>query len=652
MTIAGYERQGYPIDPAMRQNIYDQVWEQKVSDAILQSEANKLGFRIGKKEKGDIYFGENAPQDFKNTGTNESGQYDPMLAKRNIEQYLKSKQTTPEQREQLLNYMDQLVMQRMREKFESLFTKSANMPRWMAEKQISDNSLLAKITVVKSLYNTDSVFRDTTVKITDQEIADYISKNKDSYKQQESRSINFVTFSAQPTSADTLLIRNEVANLKAEFDTTKEVTMFLQRNGSDYSEAFSPASKLSPNAKDSITRLPLNGVYGPYLEGTDYVMAKLLATKTLPDSAKAKHILIKTYDPQSKQQILDDSTAKKRIDSIQLAIKRGSVFDSLAAKFSDDNQGPDGGSAAKGGDLGWFSYGAMVPEFNTFCFEKPVGTTDVVKTIFGYHLIQVTGQKSPQLNYSVAYMKKSITASQNTIDSAVQAANNFAGEVKNIKSFDEVFQKHLKPKGYNKGIAVDIRRMAGNINGIQGFARQLVKDIYAAKLGEVLKPAEVNDNWVVAVVSEVNNEGTMPVAKVRPGVEAMLRHKKIGLQLKQKAGKISSLDAVTGLLGKPVQVIDSLRMNTGNPQADMPYDAKATGVIFNPSNKGKIYPELIVGEFGVYAIQVDNISATPTGENVTEWRKQQAGQSTYIPTQALRDKATVKDRRTSGTNNY
>jgi peptidyl-prolyl cis-trans isomerase D len=234
----------------------------------------------------------------------------------------------------------------------------------------------------------------------------------------------------------------------------------------------------------------------------------------------------------------------------------------------------------------------------------------------------------------------------------VQAANNFAGEVKNIKSFDEVFQKHLKPKGYNKGIAVEIRRITGSINGINGFARQLVKDIYAARPGEVLKPVEVNDNWIVAVVTEVNNEGTMSVAKVRPGVEAMLRHKKIGWQLKQKAGKISSLDAVTGLLGKPVQVIDSLRMNTGNPQADMPYDAKATGVIFNPSNKGKIYPELIVGEFGVYAIQVDNVSATATGENVTDWRKQQAGQAAHVPTQVLRDKATIKDRRASGTNNY
>jgi len=144
----------------------------------------------------------------------------------------------------------------------------------------------------------------------------------------------------------------------------------------------------------------------------------------------------------------------------------------------------------------------------------------------------------------------------------------------------------------------------------------------------------------------------MPVAKVRPGLETMLRHKKIAMQLKQKAGKISSLDAVSSLLGKPVQVIDSLRMNTGNPKADMRFDAKATGVIFNPANKGKLYPELIVGDFGVYAIQVDNVSATPTGENVADFRKQQAPMSTHLPTQALRNKATVKDKRTSGTNNY
>jgi len=503
MYADGYERQGMQVTPEMRQNIIDQVWGQKIADAILKSETGKLGFRIGKKEKGDVYFGENAPQDFKSLGTGENGQYDPLLAKRNLEQYLKSKQTTEEQREQLKSFMERLVLERMREKYESLFTKAANMPRWMAEKQISDNSLQAKITVVKSLYNSDSLFRDTTVKVTDQEIADYISKHKDTYKQEESRSINFVMFSAQPTAADTMAVMNEVADLKAEFDTTKEVTLFLQRNGSDYTESFAPASKLSFVAKDNIAKLPLNGVYGPYLDGSDYVLAKLMATKTLPDSVKCRHVLISTDETKDGY---PDSIASKKIDSIENAIRNGASWADMVEKY---NPQTDGSRSSKG-EMTFDSYtiqsgmqsGNFAKEFGQFVlFDGKPGDRKKVKTSFGWHYIEVMSFINSSPNYSVAYLKKAITASQATIDTAIQAANNFAGEAKDAKSFDEVFQKQLKPRGYNKGIGVNISRMAGKIDGIQGYARQLVREIYDAKLGEVLKPAEVHDNGKVAVVT-------------------------------------------------------------------------------------------------------------------------------------------------------
>ena len=143
MNVSSYERQGYPVDPAFRQNLVNSVWDQMIDRSLVEAEASKLGIEVGKKERGDVFFGENAPQDFKSAGTGENGVYDPALAKKNIEQYLKSTQTTPEQREQLKRYMEQLVFQRVREKYQGLFTSSANTPRWLAEKQISDNSQMA-----------------------------------------------------------------------------------------------------------------------------------------------------------------------------------------------------------------------------------------------------------------------------------------------------------------------------------------------------------------------------------------------------------------------------------------------------------------------------------------------------------------------------
>lgn len=654
MNVSSYERQGYPVDPAFRQNLVNSVWDQMIDRSLVEAEASKLGIEVGKKERGDVFFGENAPQDFKSAGTGENGVYDPALAKKNIEQYLKSTQTTPEQREQLKRYMEQLVFQRVREKYQGLFTSSANTPRWLAEKQISDNSQMAKVAVVKSLYNSDSLFRDTTIKISDKEIADYINAHKDAYKQEATREINFVVFSAQPTSSDSLTIKNELSVLKPEFDTTHEVALFLQRNGSDYQDVYAPPAQLSPIFKDSITRLSKNGVFGPYLEGGSYVMAKYIDSKVLPDSIKCRHVLVSTDVAQGG---FPDSIALQKIDSIKRAIEGGASWADMVNKYNPASDG----SRAQNGEMTFDAFsvqtgmnsGGFAKEFGQFIlYDGKPGQKKVVKTSFGYHYIDIMSYIKPQTNYKIAYLGKTIIASQATVDSALQAANEFAGSIKDAKSFDDVFQKTLKPKGYNKAIGVNIKKMDGSITGIQGFSRQFVRDIYAASLGEVLKPAEVDNNWVVAVVTAINKEGTQSIASVRPSIETMLRHKKIGEQLKQKAGNITSLGPVSALLDKPVQTIDSLRMTSGNPQADMPYDPKAFGVIFNPSNKGKIFPQLVVGEYGVYGIQVENVSASSTGANVEDYRKQQAGQAAFIPLQVLKKSATINDKRTSGTNNY
>ena len=123
----------------------------------------------------------------------------------------------------------------------------------------------------------------------------------------------------------------------------------------------------------------------------------------------------------------------------------------------------------------------------------------------------------------------------------------------------------------------------------------------------------------------------------------MLRTKKKAEQLKQKIGKVTTLDAAASVFGNQPQVIDSLRMSVGAPRANFPYDPKAYGAIFNPSNKGKIVREVIIGEYGIYVVQVDNVTATPSeSSNVAEMRKQQAGQTSNDPIGAL--KKAHKDR--------
>ncbi|MHC1696984.1 MAG: peptidylprolyl isomerase [Geobacteraceae bacterium] len=91
------------------------------------------------------------------------------------------------------------------------------------------------------------------------------------------------------------------------------------------------------------------------------------------EQVSASHILVKT---------------EKEAGDILAQLKSGANFEDLAKKFSTDSTG------AKGGDLGWFSKGAMVPEFDKVVFGLKEGQlSGVVKTQFGFHIIKVTGQR-------------------------------------------------------------------------------------------------------------------------------------------------------------------------------------------------------------------------------------------------------------------
>lgn len=105
------------------------------------------------------------------------------------------------------------------------------------------------------------------------------------------------------------------------------------------------------------------------------------------EEVRATHILIKS-DPEKAG---SDAAAKKKIEEIK-AKTAGTDFGTLAAQFSEDT-----GSKVNKGDLGFFSRGKMVPEFDAVAFSAKVGeVSGPIKTAFGYHLIKVTDRKEAQ----------------------------------------------------------------------------------------------------------------------------------------------------------------------------------------------------------------------------------------------------------------
>ena len=104
-----------------------------------------------------------------------------------------------------------------------------------------------------------------------------------------------------------------------------------------------------------------------------------------PERVKARHILFKTQGKTP----AEDAAIKAKAEGILKQIKAGADFAKLAKENSEDS------SAAAGGDLGdWITRGQMVPEFDKAIFSMKLGeTSDLVKTMFGYHIIQVTAKQ-------------------------------------------------------------------------------------------------------------------------------------------------------------------------------------------------------------------------------------------------------------------
>lgn len=652
---------GREYTDAERYQNNEQLWNQEVDRVVLGEEFKKSGIEVGSKEFNDWLFGQNPPADLKQRFTNqETGVYDAAAAQNAINQMKRS--TNETDKAQLITYLSIMEFNRKSEKFNSILTNSIYYPKWFAEKQNAEAASLAKVSYVEYSYGK---INDSTIKISDKEIEEYVSKYKENFPQEEARNVALVVFNAAATAADSILSIQQLAEKKAEFAATTEPGNFLSRYGStiEFYDGYYGKSFIQVPVKDSIFALSKGAVYGPYLDGNSYVMAKLVDSKSMPDSAKVRHILIKTFDPQTNQPLLDDSVAKKRIDSIDVAIKGGARFDSMAVKYSND------GSAAKGGLLEmpvnqfgqtseYFAQGKTVPEFNDFSFEGKVGEKKIVKTVYGYHLIEILGQKNFQPHYKVAYFSKNIIASPETEQRVLEEASGFASSSKDLKAFEAAITKSngkLVKTEANNIKPTDFTIPSLNTNFSQQVnCRELVRDIYKADKGEVLKQVRIGEitngyRYVVAAVTDVLKEGTQPASVARPRVEPILMSKKKAEQASKMLGKITTLEAAATAFQDSIKTVDSVTMDIRNRFG---FDANMIGAIFNPANKGKVVTEPIEGASKLYVLRVEDVYTTSVANADIERKKSDLkanGKTMHgvysTPAMLMRKKASIKDNR-------
>lgn len=633
-------RTGQRPSGAQSNMMRDQIWNQLVAEKIFFAEAEKLGIDFTSKELSSILLS----NDQNNPLLQERDMLDSITGKLDIskaQQALQNIKKSKGAQRDMINaqVVDPLRLSSTVSKYSGLLNASVYYPTWMKEKDLNESKQFAMISYVSIPY---SEISDSTVKVTDADINDYVSKHKDMFKQEDGRYISYIAFSSLASAEDSLRVLNSLNELKTSFEADTNARSFLSRNASviEFADTYEPKSKISSAVADTITKLPAGAVYGPYLDKGNYVLAKMLGTKSQPDSVSARHILFGFQNPQTGQPIYDEATAKKMADSVLALIKAGGNFAALAAQFSSD------GSKDKGGDLGTFGFGTMVPEFNDFCFSKPVGSMEVVRTQFGYHIVEVMSQKNFSNAYKIAYLGREISASDITINKASLEATKASNE-KTAASLAKYAAKNglrltevptlIKENDYNVGALQDVR--------------SLVRWAFDAKVGDVSEPIGAGDQYIVAQLDRIAKKGVQDAATARSGCEAIIRNKKKADIIIKKIGANPTLESAAAAYNKTVLQAgaDSTLLMSAQFVNSIGVEPKLIGAAFNKSNQGKVSAPF-EGTSAVYLLRVDSygMKAEDTPDQVqqliTNKKSAMRGQinSWY---ESLRKNADIKDNR-------
>lgn len=621
--------------------LQQQAWDLLILDKAIKPEYEKVGVKVTDDEVWDMIQGRNMDENLKSSFLDSAGNFDRQRLLDFINQF---NQPAPVDPQQLAQYQESkyrwtmfqrdLALGRERLKYENLLLKTTYVTEAEAEKDYHNQNDVAE---VKYLYIPYYVITDS-ISAEDKDLRDYYNRNKNKYKAEQTRGLAYVTFPIQASAADSAQIREELEKMAAEFKTVVNDSVFAASN-TQGNEPFSKyyASTLPANLADKKDELVTGMVMGPFLEGGSYKVVKVVKIgKDTVGNAKASHILIR-WDDESEAA---KKAAKDKARKILAEIKAGADFAAKAREHGTD------GTAAQGGDLGWFTTGQMVKPFNDAVFSaKKTGLlNDVVETQFGYHLIDVTGV-ADYTAYTIATIETTIVPSDETTNEAYLKAEAFAADLSGVDEFKEKAKQEKLVVEEVTELKTTDRRITN-----LGEARPLISWLFRdAAVGKVSDIYEVESQYVVAVMTSETEAGYRDLddvkAEITPAVLNELRGKKI---IEKLNGKTESLEDLAKLFGTDATVGSSsdLKLNS-NTLPSVGLDPVAVGKIFSLENGKRSEP--FAGENGVILAELQNKTIAPAVGDYTLFKNQLLqglnGRTSYGIAEAIKQGADIQDKR-------
>ena len=562
------------------------AWQALIGKYVLTPGFDKMGLRVTEPERMSMVSGQHPSQAFYNAFADpRTGEYNVAA----VHQFLSEAEANAQAQQAWAQLNEQARMEREVAKFLGLIKGGVYVNSLEVANGVnSANNTYAGKWAGKKY----SAVPDSLIQLKSSDIKAYYNSHKNMFKQTPSRALSYVVFEVSPTDDDMLALEKSVAEVGAQFAATEELKSFVRanRNGK-IADNYVSAKQLSEEEAKAL----LDGAtYGPVLKNNEWTMARALDTKIVPDSMGIRHIVL-------------PYTQEALADSLLTVLKGGADFAQVAAQYSVYDA-----TAANGGEVGVMPFSAFSGEFAAALANAKTG--DIVKIASGdaIQLMQVYRADKPSKHVQVASITYPVEASAATRRDIHNQAGTFSV---NAKGSVEAFNDAASAAAVTPRIA-SLAQGERTIRGLED-SRDVARWAYGAEVGDVSEIFPVGKDYVIAMLTEIDDNEFAPLEKVSAQIRAqVLRDKKYDYIVKELSG--STLDEQAKSLGTEVADFDNVTF--GAFYVNGPgFEPRLIGAISSTTEKG-VLSAPVKGLSGVYVFEVDDIQTsdkqTAEGEKV------------------------------------
>ena len=597
----------------MANQIIAGTWQSLVADHVFVPGFDKLGITVPETERTAMLSGEHMSAVFHNVfGNPRTGEYSVAV----VQDFLAQVQTNPQAQKMWELINRQALLDRKMNKYFALVRGGANVNAFEVERGAAAENNTYKGRYAVCRYST---IADSLVKVSNSEIKAYYNEHKAQYKQKPYRTVSYVAFEVNPTDADKTAIEAEARKAGAEFAAADDIKGFVRENRhATIAANFVTAAQLSG---DEAKALNAGNVFGPELVGNEWKASRVVEVRNVPDSLELQHIVL-TYT--------DEALA----DSLMTAARKGGNFAEMASKYSKAE------TADNGGNIGKVPYSSLSAEFADAL--KGAQRGDVVKVVFGntIQVMKVVGTGAVKKHMKVATLAYPVEASAATRREMHTQASRFAVAAKgSVEKFNEAAsEQSLSPRVMN------VEQGERAVRGLDG-SLEVVRWAADAKTGTVSDIFNAGNDYVVAVVTAINDKEYKEVGEVADQIRAaLLRDKKAAMIAEKLVG--ANIDEAAAAADVQVNTFENAKAGAYYVQG-IGVEPRVLGAIAAVSaDKTGVMSKPVKGNSGVFVFVVDEVATddaqTAEAEKV-KLQAQSADMALRRAMYALQEMADVKD---------